>query len=111
MTKPKLSADLRKIKSLLKEIPADRQPIANTLFDELVFMQQTLDSLKAQVTEQGAVDLFKQGKQEFLREHPALKAYNTTIRQYSLIYKQLIELLPKAEQTQTEDGLTAFLKK
>lgn len=109
MTKPKLTTDLRKLKAQLKEVPAERQPIANNLFNELVFMQQTLDALKAQVSEEGGVSMFKQGKQEFLREHPALKAYNTTIQRYSLINKQLIDLLPKVEQTATADALTAFL--
>lgn len=111
MIKPKLTTNLRKLKAQLKEIPADRQAIANNLFDELVFMQNTLDALKAQVNEQGAVDLFKQGKQEFLREHPAMKVYNTTIQRYSLINKQIIDLLPKAEAATAEDALTAFLNK
>lgn len=111
MTKPKLTTNLRKLKTQLKQVPADRQPIAYSLFDELVFMQNTLDQLKQQVEEQGAVDLFQQGKQKFLREHPAMKVYNTTIQRYSLINKQIIDLLPKAEQTQAEDALTAFLNK
>lgn len=111
MTKPKLTTDLRKLKTQLKEVATERQPIANSLFNELVFMQNTLDSLKEQVNAEGGVSMFKQGRQEFLREHPALKAYNTTIQRYSLINKQLIELLPKVEQAAAEDALTTFLNK
>lgn len=108
--KPTVSTDMRKLKKLLKDIPEDRQPIAQGLYNELVFMQNTMKHLKQQVEEEGGVSLFKQGKQEFLREHPALKAYNTTIQRYSLIYKQLMDLLPPPEMKQPSDPLLDFIE-
>lgn len=105
-----ISTDMKKVKQLLKNVPADRQPIAQGLYNELVFMQNTLNTLKEQVGNEGAVSMFKQGAQEFLREHPALKAYNTTIQRYSLIYKQLVDLLPKTDAEQATDPLMDFLK-
>lgn len=108
--KATVSADMRKVKRLLKDIPEDRKPIAEGLYNELVFMQNTMAALKQQVEEEGAVSMFKQGRQEFLREHPALKAYNTTIQRYSLIYKQLVDLLPKTETEQQTDALIDFIK-
>ncbi|MFB4472718.1 hypothetical protein ACDI16_07195 [Oceanobacillus caeni] len=107
--KPTISTDMRKLKKLLKDIPEDRQPIGQGLYNELVFMQNTMTKLKQQVEEEGAVSMFKQGKQEFLREHPALKAYNTTIQRYSLIYKQLVDLLPKMEEKPHDDPLISFI--
>lgn len=103
------SVDMRKLKTILKEVPEDRQPIANNLYSELLFMQQTLKVLKQQVQEEGPVSMFKQGQQEFLREHPALKAYNTTIQKYSLLFKQLIDLLPDSQVSST-DELLDFLE-
>ena len=103
------SVDMRKLKALLKDVPEDRQPIANNLYNELLFMQQTLKVLKEQVQEEGPVSMFKQGQQEFLREHPALKAYNTTIQKYSLLFKQLIDLLPDSQVSNT-DELLDFLE-
>lgn len=105
-----ISKDMKKVKTLLRRIPKDRQPIAKSLYGELVFMQNTLDKLKAQVEEEGPVSMFKQGRQEFLREHPALKAYNTTIQRYSLLYKQLIDLLPPTNTEPKNDPLLDFIK-
>lgn len=99
------SVDMRKLKAILKEVPEDRQPIANNLYSELLFMQQTLKVLKQQVEEDGPVSMFKQGRQEFLREAPALKAYNTTIQKYSLLFKQLLDLLPESEISSKDDLL------
>lgn len=105
-----ISKDMKKVKSLLKHIPKDRQPIAQSIYGELVFMQNTMDTLKAQVGNEGPTAMFKQGRQEFLREHPALKAYNTTVQRYSLLYKQLVDLLPKADTQPQNDALIDFLK-
>lgn len=105
-----VSNDMKKLKALLKNIPEDRQPIADGLYNELVFMQNTMIILKKQVEEEGAVSMFKQGAQEFLREHPALTAYNKTIQRYSQVYKQLIDLLPKTDEGKQTDPLMDFIK-
>ena len=100
----------RQFNKILKQVPEDKKPIAASLIKELTFMALTLDDLKLQVEEGGTVELFKQGKQEFLRESPALKAYNTTVQRYSLLYKQLADLLPKAAQDAQENALYEFIK-
>lgn len=100
----------RELNKILKTIPKDRKSIGARLVDELLFMADTLTALKDEVRKSGAVDHFKQGKQQFMRESPALKAYNTTIQRYSLIYRQLTDLMPKPVFSQsTEDKLLAFL--
>ena len=65
------SSDMRKLKAIIKQIPADRRAIAEKLAKEIVFMAATLEELRQSIQENGAVDLFKQGSQEFLRESPA----------------------------------------
>ncbi len=103
--------DIQQLDKLVELVPDDRKPIAEKLVKELAFMSKTLDELKATVEEHGAVDLFKQGSQEFLRESPALKAYNTTIQRYSLLYKQLTDLLPKQQPDNTDSALYDFLQR
>lgn len=110
MTIPAVSQEMKKLKTILKQIPKDRQPVAQSLYNELVFMQKTLETLKQQVEEEGPTAMFKQGAQEFLREHPALKGYNTTVQRYSLLYKQLTDLLPPAADPQQSDPLIDFIK-
>jgi len=105
-----VSADMKKIKRILKKVVPDRLAIANTLYDELEFMQKTLAKLKNQIDEEGPTSMFIQGKQKFVRENPALKAYNTTIQRYSLIYKQLIELLPAVPEEKAADPVLDFIR-
>lgn len=105
-----LCKDIKQLSKLVKLVPDERKPIAEKLVREIAFMGQTLDKLKTVVEENGTLDLFKQGSQEFIRESPALKAYNTTIQRYSLLYKQLTDLMPKQAQENADSALYEFLK-
>ena len=93
-----ISLDLKQFNEILKLVPDNKKAVAKSLITEITFMSKTLDELKKAIEKTGAVDLFKQGKQEFFRENPALKAYNTTIQRYSLLYKQLCDMLPKQQK-------------
>lgn len=104
------SKEMKRIKTIINKLPKDRLPIAETLYKELVFMQNTLEELKAQVDRDGPVELFKQGKQEFYREHPALQGYNKTLQRYNQTIKQLIDLLPPTDYQQEKDPLLEFIK-
>lgn len=102
---------LTKVKKLIDVIPADRKPVAESLLKELSFMEHILSELKKTVQEVGAVEHFENGKQNFVRENPALKSYNTTIQRYALIYKAFVDLLPAAVKSEAKDELAAFLGK
>jgi hypothetical protein len=105
-----LSKEIRGLKRILRDIPKDRQPIAQSLFNEISFMEQTLIKLKDQVEAEGVTTVFKNGTQQFVKEHPALKAYNTTIQRYSLLYKQITDLLPPIVTEEKTDPLIDFIK-
>ncbi len=103
------SKEMKALEKLLKTIPDDRLPIAQSLFKELVFMQNTLIELKIIVEKDGPIELFKQGKQEFYRENPALQGYNKTLQRYNQTVKQLIDLFPISQQKEN-DELLEFIK-
>lgn len=107
MAKKKITTEIREI---LERIPEDKKAIAGRLADELIFMQATLADLRKQVKEYGTIELFKNGKQEMLRESPALKSYNTTIQRYSQLYKQLTDLLPEVKEAEKANAVYDFIK-
>ena len=104
--------NMRKLKRLLKLVPVDRRAVAEKLIAEIAFMELRLNGLRRQIEKNGAIDHFKQGQQEFDRESPAVKTYNTMIQRYSLIYRQLTDMLPKPEPTDKgANELREFIKK
>ncbi len=96
---------------IYEQIPELKRPVAEKLILDLVFMDKLLSELRDIVAEQGGVEQFKQGKQEFMRESPALKSYNNTIKQRNATYTQLLGMIPKTEVKADEesDGFEAFL--
>ena len=104
MTKRQLS-ELNKI---VKQIPEDKRAVAKNLIEEIAFLYDTMTELKKQIAERGTVELFVQGKQQFLRESPALKSYNVSVSRYKALYKQLVELMPKTAP-EPENELLDFI--
>jgi len=74
-------------------------------------MYATLIELQEIMNNEGPVEMFEQGKQKMLREHPASKVYNSMIKNYSSVIKQLLELIPAEDKKTAEDELMAFVKK
>lgn len=100
--------NLEKLKSKIDKLDIDNKEVAYDLLEELIFMKATMGELKDTVRKQGATYLFKQGEQEYLKENPAMKSYNTTIPKYNAIYKQLLSLLP--EQQKESNAFMDFVK-
>lgn len=107
MGRKTIKAEYREI---LDRIPEDKKTIGRKLIEELTFMEKTLASLKRQIEEYGELEHFQQGKQEFLRESPALKGYNTTVQRYSVMHRQLTDLLGKSQEAEKSNAVYDFLK-
>lgn len=100
----------KEYKEILAKIPEDKKVIGEKLVEELSFMEKTLASLKRLIDENGEMEHFQQGKQNFLRESPALKSYNTTVQRYSVMYRQLTDLIGKSQEAEKSNAVYDFLK-
>lgn len=98
------------LEAILERIPEDKQYIGRKLADELIFMDETLTTLKRKIKENGTEEEFIQGKQQFTRESTALTSYNKTIQRYSTLYKQLTDLMPKSVEAEKSNAVYDFLK-
>lgn len=101
------SINLEEFKAQIDKEENINKPVAYDLLEELTFMKETMDELKATVQLHGATYLFKQGEQEFLKENPAMKSYNATVTKYNATLKQLLSLLP--EQSDESDKFMDFV--
>ena len=107
MARKKIIAELD---AILEKIPDDKKYVGQKLIDELVFMQETLTTLKRQIRTEGTQEVFEQGKQSFVREAPALTSYTKLIARYGAIYKQLCDLMPKTLEAEKSNAVYDFLK-
>ena len=81
--------------------------------EEASFMKVMLIELKETIQSEGATDLFVQGSSKYIRESPAMKTYNSLIKNYTTIMKNIIDKFLKSdaefEQYEAGASLRAFL--
>lgn len=105
-----IKSEIRRLGKIFKDLDPQRKQTATNLIEEAAFMKATLMDLKTQINEFGPVDEMPQGDYSILREHPALKSYNTMVQRYFTSIKQLTDLLPKEKEKELDDGFDDFLK-
>ena len=104
--------ELTKLTKIFKYLSPDKQKLAEGLKNQAAFMVSTLAELQEILNNDGAVEMFEQGAQKMLREHPAAKTYNSMVKNYASVCKQLFDLLPDdKEKNSAADELMDFVKK
>lgn len=104
-----IKKETTRLTSLYKDVERVKRLTAKNLIEEAAYMKATLKELKEAIDENGPIDVMPQGSYSILREHPALKSYTTMVQRYSTIIKQLMDLLPKDQQKDVDDGFEEFL--
>lgn len=108
----RIKRELTRLRKSFKPLPEDKRRLAEGLMQEAAFMRVTLEETREIIDREGVIELFEQGKQRFLREHPATKVYTSFVNRYSTVVKQLVDLLPDPKQGQdVTDELMEFVKK
>src|SRR5699024_2546011 len=95
--------DLKTLKETFEKMDNDKSKLALSLLDEAYFCGNTLNKLKEKVEKDGVVTEMCQGNYNIDRENPALKSYNTTIKNYQALIKQITELLPNQNSNNGDD--------
>lgn len=107
MAKKKIS-NIEVLKNTFKQLDDDRSKLALSLLDKAEFLEDTLQELKIKVQLHGVITEMCQGDYSIERENPALKAYNTTVKNYTSVIKQLNDMLPKEPENPKDDGFEKF---
>ena len=101
--------EITRLTGLFKDIERVRRLTTKGLIEEAAFMKATLAELKIEIDKSGPIDEMPQGEYSILREHPALKAYNTMVQRYTGTLKKLTDMLPKEVQKEVDDGFNDFV--
>lgn len=105
-----IKKEISKYKKIFKNVPEDKKPFAEKLYNQAAFMVITLDDLQKKINREGPVITAVNGNGfETTTEHPAQKSYNTMIKNYNSTIKALIDLLPNSNTE--DDELTQFLNR
>lgn len=96
---------------MLEQLPEDKRSVAESLINNLIFMQETLSELQKTVKADGAIVELTGGNGFTTRqEHPALKSYNATMKTFNSTCKSLAAFFDDVDKNGVDDELVGFLK-
>lgn len=104
----KSNATKTELDAIYKRIPSDKKSEATLIYNELSFILETVETLKAEIREKGATEHFINGKQDFLRESPSLASYNKLMKTYDTFYKNLINLLDDSKEQENNNDIMDY---
>lgn len=105
----KIKKELNRLKKLFKDLPENKKKISEKLIDNAAFMSISLEELKKDIILYGVKETYANGKDQYgFKESIESKTYNTTIKNYMAIIKQLNEMLPEEKQINEDDEFIKF---
>lgn len=99
-----------KLKKMFETLSDDTKKLCEGLIQNAAFMYVTLNELQEEIKEKGAVLECTSGNGfRTVKDNPAYKAYTTLISRYTVVMKQLNDLLP-TEEERAGDELLDFIR-
>ena len=106
--KPKEKRIKEKIDELVKtfsNLSEDIQKTILPMINKVAFMSVTLDDLQDDINTNGVTETYQNGANQFgVKKSAAVEVYNTMIKNYTSLMKQLTDLLPKDIIIEDNDG-------
>ena len=104
-----IKKETKKLDKIFKNIDENKLKIVNPLIHQCAFMSAELQDLKELIKQNGSVEFYKNGANQYGRKKSAaVEVYNAMIKNFAAILKQLYDLLPKND-TEPDDDFNDFL--
>lgn len=107
----KIKQEINRLKKLYKEFEVTKKKTLEGLIQNAAFMKIHLDELMEGLINEGLIVIFKQGKQVMKIKNQKFDIYNSMVKKYAAVMKQLIDLIPEEKKQDENSALLEYLKK
>lgn len=106
-----IAAEKRKLGGIYKKLDEKTKKATENLVEEAAFMGASLHELRQKIAEKGYTEEYQNGaNQKGVKKSAEVEIYNTMIKNYMAVIKQLTDLVPKERvATKTNDGFEDFV--
>ena len=95
----RIAAEFERLSCLFQKLPENKKSIVLPLIQNAAFMFVTLDDLQKIIAEQGPVEAYQNGENQYgMKQSAALQSYNSMIKNYAAVVKTLYGLLPETKK-------------
>lgn len=103
-----IKREVFKFKKIFKDLPKNTLDTVQPLIKNAAFMAVTLELLQEEINKTGVTCTYQNGENQFgTKKTPEVETYNTMIKNYASVVKQLCEFLPEGQKE--GDELLEFL--
>ncbi len=104
--------EYKKLSGIYTRLDAKMKKVVDPLLREAAFMAASLYELRQIINEKGYTEAYQNGaNQKGIKKSSEVEIYNTMIKNYSAIMKQLTDLLPKDDLKKSDDdGFDDFVQ-
>jgi len=95
----RIKTELDRLEILFEKIDENKKTILASLLQNAAFMRITLEDLQEIINAEGVTDEYQNGaNQRGIKQSATLQGYNALIKNYTIVIKALIQLLPPEER-------------
>ena len=106
----RINQEKNKLNRMFKEIEEKKKKTVEKLVINAAFMAISLEDLQKIINEKGYTEEYQNGaNQRGVKKCSEVEIYNTMIKNYSSVIKQLTDLLPKDTTKVVDDGFEEFV--
>ena len=104
-----IKKEVNRLKKLFKDLEENKKKLAKSLIENAAFMSITLEDLKKDIVKYGVKETYVNGKDQYgFKESIESKTYNTMIKNYMNIIKQLNDMMPEQKKIDEDDEFKKF---
>ena len=104
-----IKKETTRLNKLFKDLDENKKKLAKNLIENAAFMSITLEDLKKDIVKYGVKETYVNGKDQYgFKESIESKTYNTMIKNYMNIIKQLNDMLPQEKKIDEKDEFDKF---
>lgn len=95
----RIKKEFQRIIIFFEELDENKKAVINPLVQNAAFMRVTLDDLQKIISEQGPVEHYQNGANQFgLKQSAALQSYNALVKNYASVIKTISGFLPLSQR-------------
>lgn len=104
-----IKKEVNRLKKLFKDLEENKKKLAKSLIENAAFMSITLEDLKKDIVKYGVKETYVNGRDQYgFKESIESKTYNTMIKNYMNIIKQLNDMMPEQKKIDEDDEFKKF---
>ena len=106
----RIKEELDRLNAFFEKIDGNQRAAVTPLIQNAAFMKVTLEDLQASINADGATDEYQNGANQCgVKQSATLQAYNSLIKNYASVIKNLAQLLPPEKKKEPMSSIYTTL--